>query len=172
MRFDSTVPLDQIDWRLLEALQENARLTFAELGRQLELSPPAVAERVRRLEVLGVITGYRAQVDPARLGLPLEAVIRIQADSANECQTMGERVSKEPEVLHCWRVTGSDSHVLHLAVRSVEHLDDALSRVMPHSGGTVTGVVLNTPVPRRTITRELAEGTSQPVRPSRVAVRT
>ncbi|MBJ7604391.1 MAG: Lrp/AsnC family transcriptional regulator [Candidatus Dormibacteraeota bacterium] len=167
MSLDSTVPLDETDWRLVEALQENARLTLAELGRQLELSPPAVAERVRRLEVLGVIAGYRADIDPARLGLPLEAVVRIQASSANECQTIGDRISKEPEVLRCWRITGSDSHVLHLAVRSVEHLDDALSRVMPRSGGTVTGVVLNTPVPRRTITRTLAQGTQQRIRPTR-----
>jgi Lrp/AsnC family leucine-responsive transcriptional regulator len=150
--------LDEIDWRLLEALQEDARLTYAELGRRLALSPPAVAERVRRLEAAGAITGYHAMIDPERVGLGIQATVRLMISSSDECQTIGERLSQVPEVLECYRVTGADSHVLRLACRSIRHLDQVLARIMPQSGETITSVVLTTPVPWHPITRELVQG--------------
>jgi Lrp/AsnC family leucine-responsive transcriptional regulator len=75
--FGPKVELDDVNWQILVALQENARVSFSELGRRVGLTPPAVAERVRRLEEAGVITGYRAQLDVAKLGLPLSAIIRL-----------------------------------------------------------------------------------------------
>jgi Lrp/AsnC family transcriptional regulator, leucine-responsive regulatory protein len=153
--------LDDTDWKLLEALQEDARLSYAELGRRLALSPPAVTERVRRLETLGVVTGYRAMIDPERVGLGIQATIRLVISSSRECLTIGDRLRDVPEVLECYRVTGADSHVLRVACRSIRHLDEVIARIMPESGETVTSVVLSTPVPWHPVTRSLAEGSPE-----------
>ena len=159
MAYESTVQFDQTDWGLLEALQEDARLTFAELGRRVNLSPPAVAERVRRLEDARVLRGYHADLDLAALGLPMQAMIRITTNNASECTAYGLRLTEVPEVLEAQRVTGTDSYILRVAVRSMVHLEDLLNRIAPHSGDTITAMVLSTPVPNRVITQELIQGT-------------
>jgi len=155
MTFESQISLDDVDWQLVEHLQGDARLSYAELGRLVSLSAPAVAERVRRLEQSGVLTGYHAEVDVAKLGFPMQAVIRIIASGKLADQIFAQ-VRDIPEVLECHRVTGHDSHVVRVAIRSVEHLEDILRRLAPHEGDTITSVVLNTPVKHRVITRELA----------------
>lgn len=161
MAVDSSPTVDSTDWGLVEALQENARLTFAELGRRVSLSPPAVAERVRRLEETGVLQGYHADVNLAALGLPMQAMIRITTNNVAECATHGHRLQEVPEVLEAQRVTGSDSYIVRVAVRSMEHLEGLLNRIAPHSGDTLTAMVLSTPVPRRLVTRELVDGETQ-----------
>ena len=155
MTFESQIRLDAVDWQLLELLQEDARLGFAALGRRVSLSAPAVAERVRRLEESGVLIGYHADVDVAKVGFPMQAVVRIIA-SARLSEQLLPVVRDIPEVLECQRVTGQDSFVVRVAIRSVEHLEDILHRLAPHEGDTITSVVLNTPVRHRVITRELA----------------
>ena len=159
MTVDSQFQPDEVDWRLLELLQEDARLSFAELGRRVSLSPPAVAERVRRLEAEGVVTGYHADLDVAKVGFPMQAVIRISA-SARLAESIIHQVREMPEVLDCHRVTGQDSFVVRVAIRSVEHMEDILHRLAPHEGDTVTSVILSTPVRHRVITREVAAGQS------------
>ena len=161
MAVDSSPTVDSTDWGLVEALQENARLTFAELGRRVSLSPPAVAERVRRLEETGVLQGYHADVNLAALGLPMQAMIRITTNNVAECATHGHRLQEVPEVLEAQRVTGSDSYIVRVAVRSMEHMEGLLNRIAPHSGDTLTAMVLSTPVPRRLVTRELVDGETQ-----------
>ena len=155
MTFESQIGLDDVDWQLVEHLQADARLSYAELGRLVSLSAPAVAERVRRLEQSGVLTGYHAEVDVAKLGFPMQAVIRIIA-SGKLADQIFQQVQDIPEVLECHRVTGHDSHVVRVAIRSVEHLVDILRRLAPNEGDTITSVVLNTPVKHRVTTRELA----------------
>jgi Lrp/AsnC family leucine-responsive transcriptional regulator len=155
MTFVSTPGVDNTDWGIVEALQQDARLTWAELGRRVNLSPPAVAERVRRLEEQGVIKGYRAEVDLARLGLPMQAVIRIVTSNAAECNNLGGRLKEVPEVLECYRVTGSDSYVVRVALRSMEHLEELLERVAPTYGDTITAMVLSTPVASKPVGRNL-----------------
>lgn len=157
MTFDPPPALDAVDWSLLELLQADARLTYAEIGRRVSLSAPAVAERVRRLELDGVILGYRAEVNVARLGFPMQAVIRIIA-SGKLADQIFRQVQDIPEVLECHRVTGHDSHVVRVAIRSVGHLEDILQRLAPHEGDTITSVILNTPVSHRVVTREMATG--------------
>jgi Lrp/AsnC family transcriptional regulator, leucine-responsive regulatory protein len=157
MTFEAQVALDAMDWRLLELLQEDARLSYAELGRRVSLSPPAVAERVRRLEESGVLVGYHADVDVAKIGFPMQAVVRIIA-SARLSEQLVPVLRDTAEVLDCQRVTGQDSFVVRVAIRSVEHLEDVLHRLAPHDGDTITSVVLNTPVRHRVITREVAAG--------------
>jgi len=158
MAFVSTPNLDNTDWGLLEALQEDARLTFAELGRRVNLSPPAVAERVRRLEDARVLRGYHADLDLAALGLPMQAMVRVTTSNSAECANYAARLEDIPEILEAQRVTGTDSYIVRVALRSMEHLEDLLNRLAPHSGDTITAMVLSTPVPSRVVTRELVEG--------------
>src|SRR5438874_11720869 len=107
MSFDSSAALDDVDWRLIEALQEDGRMSFAELGRRVSLSPPAVAERVQRLERAGVITGYRAELDPRRLGYQLTAIVRVKP-AAGRLPKIPELAREIPEVAECHRITGED----------------------------------------------------------------
>jgi DNA-binding Lrp family transcriptional regulator len=89
--------LDATDWRILEQLQTDGRLSYNELGRRVSLSPPAVAERVRRLEELGVITGYQARVDPARAGLPLTAFVQMRC-RLDRCLLKTSQASDHPKI--------------------------------------------------------------------------
>src|SRR5215472_8883841 len=97
--------LDETGWHILEALQENARLSFSELGQRVGLSSPAVAERVRRMEDAGIITGYRAEVNIAKIGYPITAIMRLNPQG-EKCTRLNSLVRELPEVLECYRVTG------------------------------------------------------------------
>jgi Lrp/AsnC family leucine-responsive transcriptional regulator len=147
--FGSKVDLDDVNWQILVALQENARVSFSELGRRVGLTPPAVAERVRRLEEAGVITGYRAQLDVAKLGLPLSAIIRL-APRARDAREVGRLVRSLPEVLECHHVTGEDCYVLRVAFPSMSHLESLLEQLL-RCGITTTSMVLSTPVAHRVV---------------------
>lgn len=119
------VELDHHDGRILAELQADARLSMAELGRRVHLSQPAVTERVRKLEELGVITGYHAQVDSAKLGYAIRGVIRVgRAEEAR----VNHAIAHSPEVLSAFNVTGEDSWILEIAVRDVAHLEQVLQR--------------------------------------------
>ncbi len=144
--------LDAIGWRILAELQANARISYAELGRRVGLTTPAVSERVRRLEESGVIAGFRTEVDPAKVGLPITAFIRmsIVGDVSNALVAL---VRELPEVVECHKGTGGDSFILKVTVRSVAHLEALIDRLIPF-GTTSTSIVLSSPVERRTIERE------------------
>jgi Lrp/AsnC family leucine-responsive transcriptional regulator len=148
--------LDGKDWQLLEALQRDARLTYAELGRLVRLSAPAVAERVRRLEDAGVIAGYRAVIDPKRLGYSIDAMVRLRCDGG-VCSRIGVLVADVPEVLECRRLAGEDSALLHVVALSVAHLETVLDRLLKihPSVSTTTLVVLQTPHANRPLTRAM-----------------
>jgi Lrp/AsnC family transcriptional regulator, leucine-responsive regulatory protein len=156
MAFNHEAPLDDIDWGILTELQTNARITFSELGRRVSLTPPAVAERVRRLEDGGLIAGYRVELDHALLGLPITAFIRMRAAGSTDCLELGDRVRDVPEILECHRVTGEDSYIAKVAVRSVEHLQDLIDRLMPLAE-TITAITLSSPVTHRTVERSQVE---------------
>ncbi len=148
--------LDHKDWQLLEALQRDARQGYAELGRTVRLSAPAVAERVKRLEEAGVISGYRAVVVPKRLGYSIDAMIRLRCDGGI-CARIGEHVADIHEVLDCRRLAGEDSALLHVVAMSVAHLETVLDRLLKihPSVSTTTLVVLQTPHADRPITRAM-----------------
>jgi Lrp/AsnC family leucine-responsive transcriptional regulator len=151
------VDLDRIAWRIVEELQQDARLSWAELGRRVGLTTPAVAERVYRLEKLGVIRGFHADIDLERLGMPILIFVRISiGGSESLVRTFQLQLKNWQEVLECHRVTGSDSFIVKARVVSVEHLERFLDR-MGHFGTTSTATVLSSPVLKRTITEKVIE---------------
>jgi len=139
--------LDSTNLRLIAELQEDARLTLAELGRRVGLSSPAVAERLGRLERDGVIRGYRAEVDPRALGYALSAVIRIRP-APRQIAEVARRAQETPEVVECDRITGDDCFVMRAHVRDVDHLEEVIDRFTLF-GQTTTSIVQSSPVPRR-----------------------
>ena len=141
--------IDEIDWKILKELQEDARISFAELGRRIGLTTPAIIERVRKLEDAKIITGYGAEIDTAKVGLPIVAFIRMSITGIDYSQII-ETVKESNEILECHRATGGDSFVMKVAVSSVEHLQNIIDKLTPY-GITTTSIVLSSPVKRRTI---------------------
>jgi Lrp/AsnC family leucine-responsive transcriptional regulator len=131
--------LDAHDAKILAELQADARLTMAELGRRVHLSQPAVTERVRKLEAAGVITGYRATVDPGKLGYGIRAIIRV---GRAEYMRVVKIVQQTPEVINAYNVTGEDSWILEIAVIDVSHLDAVVTRFCLLTE-TSTAIILN-----------------------------
>jgi Lrp/AsnC family leucine-responsive transcriptional regulator len=136
--------LDETGQRILRALQENARLPFSELGRQVGLSAPATAERVRRLEEAGVIAGYHARTDAAAIGRPVSAFLRLETAAAHYPAVIA-LARQAPEVTACHHVSGEDAFVIQVSVPDVGALEAAIARFSPY-GPTRTAVVLSTPV--------------------------
>ncbi len=144
--------LDEISWKILRELQENARISFAELGRRVKLSIPAVTERVRRLEDADIITGYRAEVDAEKIGLPITAFIRMNI-VGNMASRLTALLKELPEISECHRCTGGDSFIMKVNVASVHHLEGLIERLLPF-GTTTTSIVLSSPVAKRLIERQ------------------
>lgn len=149
MTFDTERLLDETGWRILHALQENARISFSELGQRVGLSAPAVAERVRRMEDAGIIKGYHAEIDTVKVGYPITAIIRM-GSMGGRCSRMTASAEQIPEVLECYRITGSDSLVMKVMASTVEHLEAIIDRLSEY-GEVTTSIVLSTPVASRTI---------------------
>ena len=148
-------PLDKLDWKILTALQEDARVSTAELARKTALSAPAVAERIRKLQERGVIRGFHALVDPAAAGLPVTAVIRMSV-VGDILPRLAILLQSLPEVVECYRGTGNDSFLMRVNVASVEHLEALINKLTPF-GMTTTSVVLSTVVARRVLDPTIAE---------------
>jgi len=144
--------LDDTNLRLLGELQRDARLSIAELGRRVGLSSPAVAERVKRLEGEGVITGYRAEINPRALGLSLGVIIRIRPNP-RQIADVAQLARDTPEVVECHRVTGEDCYVMTAYVRDVEHLEAVIDQFVAY-GQTTSSIMQSAPVPRRGVSLE------------------
>jgi Lrp/AsnC family leucine-responsive transcriptional regulator len=147
--FDHPSGLDGTNRRIVRELQSDARLTMAELGRRIGLSAPAVAERVRTLEVSGVIRGYRAEIDPRAIGLELTTIIRIRP-APGQLRNVAERAVETAEIVDCRRVTGDDCYVMTAHVRDVEHLEQLIDRFTA-LGQTTTAIVQSSPVADRPV---------------------
>lgn len=141
--------LDEIDWKLLKELQVDARKSYAELGRRVGLTTPAVIERVHKLEDAGIITGYRVEMDLAKVGLPVTAFIRMSITGVDYSHIV-EVAKASHEVLECHRGTGGDSFIMKVALTSVEHLQTLIDKLTPY-GITTTSIVLSSPVKQRVI---------------------
>jgi Lrp/AsnC family leucine-responsive transcriptional regulator len=143
---------DATNLRLIRELQQDARLSLAELGRRVGLSSPAVGERLQRLEQQGVIRGYRADIDPRALGLSLSSIIRIRP-SPGQLQNVAELAQGTPEVVECHRVTGEDCYFMKAHVRDIEHLEEVIDRFAA-LGQTTTSIMQSSPVSSRGLTLE------------------
>ena len=152
MTFKDDRLLDETGWSILRELQKDGRLSFPELGRRVGLSTPAVAERVRRLEDAGVIIGYGARVDPAKVGLPMMVFVRITTTPLTEA-SLRSLIAELPELLECHRITGNESFLLKLVVTSIAHLEQVLNQLM-NSGPVTTSIVLSTPLSGEPIKQE------------------
>jgi Lrp/AsnC family leucine-responsive transcriptional regulator len=139
--------MDATSRRITAELQRDGRISLAELGRRVNLSAPAVAERVQRLEREGVITGYHAAVDPAKVGYPLAAIVRI-APATRQLEKIRELARETPEVVECHRITGEDCFFLKLHLRSIDELEPLLDRFTPY-GRTTTSLIHSSPVANR-----------------------
>ena len=151
--------LDATGWEILRALQENARVSWSVLGRRVGLSAPAVAERVRRMEDAGLITGYRAQVDPARAGQPLSAFVQMRC-TTGRCLLKTTRAEDFPEVLEIHKLSGNACSMLRVRVASMRHLEGLFERLGEH-GEMNTHVVLSTEFEGRPVQPPVQE--SRPV---------
>ncbi len=149
MSFDTEKLLDDVGWKLLGLLQENARLSYSELGKQVGLSAPGVADRVRRMEDAGIITGYRAEVNAEKVDLPITAFMQIRP-TGNTCMHMVEVVSPLSEVHECHHVAGGNCYILKVIVSSIAHLEDLIERLTPY-GDLTTSIVLSSPIIRKAI---------------------
>jgi Lrp/AsnC family transcriptional regulator, leucine-responsive regulatory protein len=140
-------PIDAVNRCLLLALQRDARLSLAELGRRVGLSAPAVGERLQRLQEAGVVRGYRADLDPGALGFPLGVIMRVRP-VAGELHKVAELARQTPEVVECHRITGEDCFVMKLHLRDVAHMEEVIDRFLLH-GQTTTSIVQSSPVAAR-----------------------
>jgi len=141
--------LDAIDAAILRELCADSRIPRAELSRRVGLSAPSVADRVRRLEDVGIITGYGARIDPARLGYGLTILIRARP-LPGEMSDLIEAIQDTPQIIACDRVSGEDCFVARAHVRDVAEMEAVIDRIVPF-GATNSSVVQSSPVEERLV---------------------
>jgi Lrp/AsnC family transcriptional regulator, leucine-responsive regulatory protein len=142
-----TVNLDATDWAILAEVQRDGRIPLTELGRRVSLSSSATTERIKRLEATGVITGYRAEVDLAKVGFTVLAVVRLKYPG-NRHQPLHRLLEERHEILECLRTTGDDCYSLKVGAASMPHLEQLVNE-LAEFGSTTTSVVYSSPLPYR-----------------------
>lgn len=148
--------LDEFGVRLLTALNENPRARVSELARQLGVSAPTVRDRIARLEDSGVIRGYRLDIDPATVGLPVGAWVRLRP-GPGQLPKAAELAGRTPQVVECHRISGEDCLLMRIQVETIAALEDVLDRFLLH-GQTTTSFVVSTPVPPRAVPLPTSQG--------------
>ncbi len=136
--------MDSVDWAILAELQRDARLSLNEVSRRVNLSPPAVAERVRRLTDRGVLTGYAARVDPSALGRGVQAFVQLDCYGPR-CVLKDDSVRDWPEILELHRVTGGACSVLRVAVADMAGFESLIDRLARY-GKPTSSMLLASPV--------------------------
>ncbi|MCY1017929.1 Lrp/AsnC family transcriptional regulator [Pyxidicoccus sp. MSG2] len=140
------MPLDELDIRIVDLLQRDGRATQLELSRSVGLSQPAVAERIRKLEERGVITGYTARVDASKLGKDITAFIGVSIEHPKYFEGFAKKVLSLPDILECHRVAGQDSYILKVKTANTKTLDSLLVETLRTIAGvtrTQTTIVLS-----------------------------
>jgi Lrp/AsnC family leucine-responsive transcriptional regulator len=155
--YESDRLLDETSWAILNALQEDARMSYAELGRRVNLSAPAVAERVQRLIEAGVIEGFHVRINPAKTGYPIRAIIRIDTQGHDNPARTAQLFERLPEVMEGHRTTGPDCYVIQVMARDMKRLEEVIE-ALAVVGRTTTAMVLNTPLARKNIIPDAEAG--------------
>jgi Lrp/AsnC family leucine-responsive transcriptional regulator len=138
---------DPVNLRILAEMRGQPRITMSELGRRVGLSPPAVTERVQRLERSGVIAGYRLELDPAALGYPVSAYVRIRP-GPGQLRRIAELAAEIPEVTECHRITGEDCFIMRVHASAIDQFETVLDKFLLY-GQTTSSIVQSTPVQPR-----------------------
>jgi len=146
------VKIDNLNWKILESLQNNARISFADIGRKVGLTPPAVAERVKKMEDLEILEGYTAKVSHAKTGYQLKAIITLRAFMGKLIPFLAVVVNFE-EVINCYRITGNENIVMEVVLKDQFHLEKFIDRLIQY-GETRTHIILsnvvsNAPIAKR-----------------------
>jgi Lrp/AsnC family leucine-responsive transcriptional regulator len=143
------IELDDVNRQLLRELQDNPRISMSALARRVGMSAPAVTERVQRLERSGVIAGYRVDIDPAALGMPVAAYARIRP-VPGQLPKIAALAKRMPQVSECHRITGEDCFLVKVHAPTIDGLEQILDQFLVH-GTTVTSIVVASPVPPRAL---------------------
>ena len=141
--------MDVTDYKIIEILQKEGRISMKDLGKIVGLTSPAVSERVKRLEESGVIEGYKAMVNPNALGRVIKAFVNISLPS-NRYHEFIDAALKDPRIVECHHITGDDCLLLKVIVKDMYELEsviDAIKKV----GTTKTSVILSTPIQSKSI---------------------
>jgi Lrp/AsnC family leucine-responsive transcriptional regulator len=141
---------DAMDWRILEELQNNARAHLGELADRLGIGEAELESRVKRMEADGIITGYRADVDPRKAGYGISAMISVSTDCKAQDQIINDALANNPEVTACWSVTGASDFLLEAHAPSLEFLEELLNELAKY-GRLTTSIVLPRYAKRRII---------------------
>lgn len=145
----SDLLLDARNVQILALLEGNPRMSISELARCVGMSAPATRERIQRMEEAGVIQGYRLEIDPAALGYPIAAFIRVRP-MPGKLPKIAELALSLPQVVECHRITGEDCFILKVGLDSLDNLDLILDQFLAY-GQTTTSIVQSTPVPARNL---------------------
>ncbi len=140
---------DPTNVALIRLLRDDPRASVSELARQVGMSAPAVRERIQRLEESRVIRGYRLELDPRALGLPLAAIVRVRP-MPGQLQKIAMLAAETPNVTECHRVTGEDCFILKIHFDAIESLDRILDGFLAF-GQTTTSIIQSSPVPPRSL---------------------
>jgi Lrp/AsnC family leucine-responsive transcriptional regulator len=139
--------IDEVNVRLLNELHGNPRMSMSELARRVGMSAPAVTERVQRMESAGVIRGFRMEVDPAALGMPVTALVRVRP-GPGQLPKIAAAARETPQVVECHRITGEDCFYLKVHAPSIGDLEEVLDQFLLF-GQTTSSIVVSTPVSLR-----------------------
>ena len=139
--------LDDVNRRLLRELHDDPRASMSALARKVGLSAPSVTERVQRMQRTGIIAGFRMDVDPAALGMPVAAFVRLRP-APGQLSRLAELAASIDQVSECHRITGEDCFLVKVHAASVAALEEVLDRFLVH-GQTVSSIVVTSPVPPR-----------------------
>jgi len=135
------IKIDDLNWKILECLQENARSSFAEIGRKIGLTPPAVAERVKKMEDLEILEGYTAKVSHTKTGYQLKAIITLRA-FMGKLKPFLVAVLNFEEVINCYRITGNENIVMEVLLKDQFHLEKFIDKLIQY-GETRTHIILS-----------------------------
>lgn len=135
------MPLDSLNWKILEALQQNARMSFSEIGRKVGLTSPAVAERIKKMEDKGIIKGYKVQVSYNKTGHQLKAIITLKV-FMGRLKPFLDKVKDFREVINCYRITGNENIILEVVLYDQAHLEVFIDKLITY-GETRTHIVLS-----------------------------
>ncbi|CAL65469.1 Lrp/AsnC family transcriptional regulator [Christiangramia forsetii] len=133
--------IDKLNWKILEELQKNARISFSEIGRKVGLTSPAVAERVKKMEDSGIINSYKVNISPQKTGYQLRAVITLRAFTGR-LKAFLETVKTFKEVINCYRITGNENIIMEVILHDQMHLEKLIDRLITY-GETRTHIILS-----------------------------